>query len=94
MYQNAACLVPKCKLNWAKQEEQNGIKNTFIEADYSTTEINSQEYNLQSTSSALSKDCPSTNSDSEDDFLVLVKIVLIQMLISNFWSIIICLMEI
>ncbi|VVC28582.1 Hypothetical protein CINCED_3A011646 [Cinara cedri] len=70
MCQIAACLVPKLKLNWVTQEERNGIKNTFIEAvvDYSTTEINSQEYNLQSTSSALSRECPSTNSDSEDDF--------------------------
>ncbi|VVC46539.1 Hypothetical protein CINCED_3A004924 [Cinara cedri] len=69
MCQIAACLVPKFKLNWVTQE-RNGIKNTFIEAvvDYSTTEINSQEYNLQSTSSALSRECPSTNSDSEDDF--------------------------
>ncbi|VVC42910.1 Hypothetical protein CINCED_3A000049, partial [Cinara cedri] len=41
---------------------------TSNKVPYSTTEINSQEYNLQSTSSALSRECPSTNSDSEDDF--------------------------
>jgi len=75
MCQVAACLIPKFKLNWVVEDNQNEVKNTFMEniIDNSLTISSSQENNLQST---FNKTIELHYRDEfEDDFLVLRKII-------------------